>query len=112
MDAANALLEVHGVPGQVIVEQDAGELKIDAFPPRRGADEHLGTILATESFLCRGLRTVIPALEDIDTSSGKDLVQLFPDGLHRAEIGREDDDFFVRILLPDLAQGVYEHRGF
>src|SRR5258706_5142631 len=41
VDAADPLLEPHGIPGQVIVDDDARELEIPALPSRLGADQHL-----------------------------------------------------------------------
>jgi len=111
MDAADALLKIHGVPGQVVVEEDAGKLEIDAFPTGSGADQHLGSILPAESLLGGCLCSVISAFEDIDTCTGKNFIQLFLNCLDRAQVGGENNDFFVGVLLPDLAQGMNEHRG-
>jgi len=41
MDAAHALLEAIGIPGDVVVEKDIADLKVDSFPCRFGGDEHL-----------------------------------------------------------------------
>ena len=38
VDAPDALLDVHRVPRQVEVEQNASVLEVDAFPARRRAD--------------------------------------------------------------------------
>ena len=41
MDAAHALFEAVGVPGDVVVEQDIADLEVDAFAGRLGGHEHL-----------------------------------------------------------------------
>ena len=40
VDAANSLFHPHWVPGQVIVDHDAAELKIDAFCRHLGTQEN------------------------------------------------------------------------
>ena len=41
VDAADALLEPHGVPGQVVVHDDARELQVAALAAGLGRDQHL-----------------------------------------------------------------------
>ena len=41
VDAAHALLEAVGVPGDVIVDHEGAELEVDALPARLGGDHHL-----------------------------------------------------------------------
>src|SRR5439155_25781145 len=42
VDAADALLEAHRVPGQVEVDDDAAELEVPSLPARLGADQDRG----------------------------------------------------------------------
>jgi len=46
VDAAHALFEAVGVPGDVVVEEDVADLQIDAFACGLGGDEHLNGALA------------------------------------------------------------------
>jgi hypothetical protein len=56
MNTPDAQLNVHRIPRQVVVEQDACELKVDPLAPSRRADEDARPVGAAESALCRELR--------------------------------------------------------
>ena len=45
VDAAHALLQPVGIPGDVVVEEDVAALEIDTFTRRFGGDEHLDVAL-------------------------------------------------------------------
>ncbi len=42
VDAAHALLQPDGVPGDVVVDHEPAELEVDAFAGGLGGDQHLG----------------------------------------------------------------------
>src|SRR5205823_3486571 len=44
--APDPLLQVHGVPRKIMVEEHAGKLQIDALSTRSGADEHVRAVRA------------------------------------------------------------------
>ena len=46
VDAAHALLQPDGVPGDVVVDHQPAELEVDAFAGGLGGDQHLGGFLA------------------------------------------------------------------
>ena len=65
MDAPDPLLKVHRVPGQVVVEQHAGELEVDPLAAGSRANQDAGTVRPLEPFFCRQLGAVVAAFEDV-----------------------------------------------
>ena len=49
IDATDALLNLHRIPRQVVVDQHPGELKIDTFAADLGRDQNGGAIRISES---------------------------------------------------------------
>ena len=78
LDAPDALLDDHRVPGQVVVHQHIGDLKIDAFRPRFGRDDNV-TVGRIFPEPLDGLLVALPgrAIDDTDFQPA-----LFEEGLN------------------------------
>ena len=100
VNAPDALFDVHRVPRQVEVEQDASELQVDAFTPSGSADQHARAILQPEATFCCNLGAVIATAQHRYPLARKRLLDFACYQIHRAEIGGEDHDFFIRVLAP------------
>ena len=61
VDAADPLFQPDGVPGDVEVDHQPAELKVDAFAGRFGGDEHLGLLLELALGVDAGARRVAVA---------------------------------------------------
>ena len=71
VDAAEALFQAVGVPGQVVVDHQVGALEVDAFAGGVGGDQDLDFLVLRERFL--GLAPVLAAdaAVDVTTASGR-----------------------------------------
>ena len=108
MDAADALLDVHGVPREVEIEEDAGELQVDAFAASSRTHQNPWPILLPEPSLRRCLGAVIPAAKDDDPLARIGGFYLASKQVDGPKVGREDDDLLVRVLLPQGSQPAQE----
>src|SRR5439155_1405071 len=95
MDASNALLDRHRIPGQVVIEQHAGALKIDALAACRSGDEKLRTVLIPKPLGGFDLIVQRPALDGGDFVCAVNLRQFDTEKFQRLAILREDDEPFA-----------------
>ena len=105
VDPADPLLHGHGVPGQVVVEQDAPDLEVDAFAAGRRAQEKAGAVLAPEVLHRGNLVLDGAALERRDPLRSEDPPELLGEEGQRVPVLGEDDETFVRILAGEIADG-------
>ena len=103
---ADALLELHWIPGQVVIDDHVAELEIESLPAGIGRDQHLG--LGRERPLHLAALVHIERaveLRDREAPVGKEFGQ---HGLGRDELGEDQDLEFVIVLLllerPNLVQ--------
>jgi hypothetical protein len=79
MDTADALLQIHRVPGQVKIEQHACELEIDTFAARSRAYQYAGTVYLSKASLGCQLGSMIAAAKHNDALARVRLLNLTRD---------------------------------
>jgi len=102
MDAADALLNRHRIPRQVVVEKHSGDLKIDTFATRGGGNQDARTVLFPE--LLRGGDFILqrPALDAHDHLRPYDAPELSLQKFKRLSVLSEDNKSLVGILAAQL----------
>ena len=68
VDAAEALLQAVGVPGQVVVDHQVGALEVDALAGGVGGQQHLHLGVVLEGFL--RLQALLAAHAAVDDDHG------------------------------------------
>src|SRR4029077_2790624 len=97
MNAPETLPPAHRVPRQIMIEQHASKLEVNAFAASRRANQHTWTVGPTEPALRCQFRAVVSALEHLNTNAVKACLDCIAKGLDAAEIGREDNDLLTRM---------------
>src|SRR3954471_18916650 len=101
VDAADALLHDHRVPGQLVVHEAVAELQVQSFRPGAGRDEHGFWIFLEGGELLGALRHRQCA--GVDDRLAAVLPNVSGDELKRRQVLTEDDDALA-ILREDFAQ--------
>src|SRR5262249_19952824 len=112
MDPSDALFDVHRIPWEVEVKEHARELKVDALPTCRGADEHFWPILLTELPLRCQLGAVVTSAQNHDPLAWLGRLDLASQQIDRAQVGREDDDLLCGILPPKGSKSAQQLGDF
>src|ERR1700743_181577 len=103
MDTAYALLDIHRVPWQVEIEQDASKLKIDALAPGRRADQHSRAVLLAEAPLRCNLGAMVATAQYNHALAGEGTFDFARDQIHCAKVRGEDHDLLAGVLAPQRA---------
>src|SRR5262249_15791168 len=111
MNAAYALLKIHRVPRQIIIEEDPCKLEVDSLSACRRAQENLWSVLTLKAPLCRNLRPTVTTLQSLDSLSGKPGLDRGTQAVDAPEVGREDNHFFFWIHVPELLQSAQQNTG-
>src|SRR5205807_1861878 len=104
VDTPNALLNVHRVPWQVVVEKHARKLQVDTFAPCCRADQYARSVRAFEAPFGRNLGAVVTSFQDLNAGPDKGRLNRIPKRVHASKVGRKDDDFLVRMHRPEIAK--------
>ena len=110
VDAAEALLEAVGVPGQVVVDHQVGALEVDALAGGVGGEQHLHFRVVPERLL--RLHPLLAAHAAVDHDHGLLAAQQGRDAglevVQRVAVLGEDDELLVRrgLRRRDLARAV------
>ena len=99
VDAAEALLEPVGIPGQVIVDHQVGTLEVDAFARgiRSQQNLDLGLVnLKASCALIRSSRPIPPWIHTRASSRPKQGTDLGLEVVERVPVLGEDDDLLMR----------------
>ena len=102
VDAADALLDGHGIPWQVVIEQNAGALEIDAFAASGGGNEELGAVFIPKAFGGFDLVFQGPAFDGGELVIAEDLRQFDAEEFQGFAILGEDDEAFALILAAQV----------
>ena len=98
------LLQVHWVPRQIMIEQHASELQVDALRVPPQCNEDAWTVGALESALGGKLGPVVASFEYIHASVGEGVVDRGLQRIHAAEIRRENNNFLAGMHSPKIPE--------